>query len=224
MYRTGAGASGRGAQPGRPRCRGRASPLRGLGPCRPALGPGPRRDRVALGGPSRRLPQGGGGTGARGPPRHLGATHVIPCDVRVTPFSSTIQPVYDEIGEGLAPGTPLPRPGELPANGRRSRRAGCSRCSTSHSTTGRDRLRRRGLHRAAEHVLRAYRHAGLAARPPVRGAPRPSRTTRRRARAPAPGQCPARRPSQNLTTVSDRSPDAAQTLSSASTRPLAGRL
>ena len=39
------------------------------------------------------------------------AGHVIPDDG--DPFFVEIQEVYDEIGEGLPPGTPLPRPGEL---------------------------------------------------------------------------------------------------------------
>jgi SAM-dependent methyltransferase len=39
------------------------------------------------------------------------ATHVIPYDG--DPFFVEIQPVYDEIGEGLPAGTSLPRPGEL---------------------------------------------------------------------------------------------------------------
>ena len=48
------------------------------------------------------------------PEGHLaiwGATHVIPYEGDT--FFVDIQPVYDEIGEGLPPGTPLPRPGEL---------------------------------------------------------------------------------------------------------------
>jgi SAM-dependent methyltransferase len=40
-----------------------------------------------------------------------GATHVIPHEGDT--FFVDIQPVYDEIGEGLPPGTPRPRPGEL---------------------------------------------------------------------------------------------------------------
>lgn len=40
-----------------------------------------------------------------------GAVHVIPYDG--DPFFEQIQCVYDEIGEGAPPGTPLPRPGEL---------------------------------------------------------------------------------------------------------------
>jgi SAM-dependent methyltransferase len=40
-----------------------------------------------------------------------GAGHVIPYDG--DRFFEEIQDVYDEIGEGLPPGTPLPRPGEL---------------------------------------------------------------------------------------------------------------
>ncbi|RHA43893.1 class I SAM-dependent methyltransferase [Cellulomonas rhizosphaerae] len=41
-----------------------------------------------------------------------GATHVIPDDG--DPFFTDLQEVYEEIGEGLPPGTPVPRPGELP--------------------------------------------------------------------------------------------------------------
>ena len=40
-----------------------------------------------------------------------GAGHVIPYDG--DPFFEEIQEVYDEIGEGVPPGTPVPRPGEL---------------------------------------------------------------------------------------------------------------
>ena len=40
------------------------------------------------------------------------ATHVFP--VGGDPFFAGIQDVYDEIGEGLPPGTAWPRPGELP--------------------------------------------------------------------------------------------------------------
>lgn len=40
------------------------------------------------------------------------ATHVIPHDG--DPFFTELQEVYEEIGEGLPPGTPVPRPGELP--------------------------------------------------------------------------------------------------------------
>ncbi len=40
------------------------------------------------------------------------ATHVFP--VGGDPFFREIQQVYEEIGEGLPPGTPWPRPGELP--------------------------------------------------------------------------------------------------------------
>ena len=41
-----------------------------------------------------------------------GAGHVIPYDG--DPFFTDLQPVYDEIGESIPPGTPTPRPGELP--------------------------------------------------------------------------------------------------------------
>jgi len=41
-----------------------------------------------------------------------GAAHVVP--VGGDPFFRDIQDVYDEIGEGLPPGTEFPRPGELP--------------------------------------------------------------------------------------------------------------
>lgn len=40
------------------------------------------------------------------------ATHVLPSDG--DPFFADLQEVYDEIGEGIPPGTPVPRPGELP--------------------------------------------------------------------------------------------------------------
>ncbi len=40
-----------------------------------------------------------------------GAQHVIPYDG--DPFFAQIQEIYDEIGEGLPPDAPLPRPGEL---------------------------------------------------------------------------------------------------------------
>jgi SAM-dependent methyltransferase len=40
------------------------------------------------------------------------AVHVFPGDG--DPFFTAIQRVYDEIGEGLPPGAPRPRPGELP--------------------------------------------------------------------------------------------------------------
>jgi SAM-dependent methyltransferase len=40
------------------------------------------------------------------------ATHVFPRDA--DPFFYEIQHTYDEIGEGLPPGTPWPRPGQLP--------------------------------------------------------------------------------------------------------------
>jgi len=39
------------------------------------------------------------------------ATHFIPYEGDT--FFVDIQPIYDEIGEGLPPGTPVPRPGEL---------------------------------------------------------------------------------------------------------------
>jgi len=41
-----------------------------------------------------------------------GAEHVVPADG--DPFFGEIQDVYDEIGEGLPPGSEFPRPGELP--------------------------------------------------------------------------------------------------------------
>jgi SAM-dependent methyltransferase len=41
-----------------------------------------------------------------------GAVHVIPYEG--DRFFEEIQEIYDEIGEGLPPGNPLPRPGELP--------------------------------------------------------------------------------------------------------------
>ena len=40
------------------------------------------------------------------------ALHVLPDDG--DPFFSEVQDVYDEIGEALAPGAAIPRPGELP--------------------------------------------------------------------------------------------------------------
>jgi SAM-dependent methyltransferase len=40
------------------------------------------------------------------------ATHVVAADG--DPFFGEIQAVYDEIGEGVPPGTPFPRPGEVP--------------------------------------------------------------------------------------------------------------
>ncbi|MEN0130406.1 MAG: methyltransferase domain-containing protein [Brevundimonas sp.] len=43
------------------------------------------------------------------------ATHVIPYDG--DPFFTELQDVYDAIGEGLPPGTPTPRPQELPDEG-----------------------------------------------------------------------------------------------------------
>ena len=42
---------------------------------------------------------------------HWGATHVFPVDG--DPFFAEVQEVYEEIGEGLAPGGAWPRPGEL---------------------------------------------------------------------------------------------------------------
>jgi SAM-dependent methyltransferase len=39
------------------------------------------------------------------------AVHVIPLEG--DPFFVELQPIYDEIGEGMPPDTPLPRPGEL---------------------------------------------------------------------------------------------------------------
>jgi SAM-dependent methyltransferase len=41
-----------------------------------------------------------------------GASHVFPADG--DPFFGEIQDVYDQIGEGLPPGSAFPRPGELP--------------------------------------------------------------------------------------------------------------
>jgi SAM-dependent methyltransferase len=52
------------------------------------------------------------------PEAHLalwGATHVFPDDG--DPFFAEVQDVYEEIGEGLAPGSAWPRPGELEGQG-----------------------------------------------------------------------------------------------------------
>jgi SAM-dependent methyltransferase len=43
------------------------------------------------------------------------ADHVVPADDG-DPFFSEIQDVYDEIGEGVPPGTPFPVPGRLPTH------------------------------------------------------------------------------------------------------------
>jgi SAM-dependent methyltransferase len=43
------------------------------------------------------------------------AEHVVPADDG-DPFFGQLQDVYDEIGEGLPPGTPLPVPGKLPTH------------------------------------------------------------------------------------------------------------
>ena len=87
------------------------------------------------------------------------------------PFFEEIQEVYDEIGEGLPPDAVRARPGELEDD-----RAGIEASGLFEVTGVRqydwERVYDgRGVHRAAQHVLRAPDHGGLAAGPAVRGDP-----------------------------------------------------
>jgi SAM-dependent methyltransferase len=70
-----------------------------------------RRQRLELGRPGGPLPEGLVGAGAGGHLAFWNAEHVRPDGG--DPFFGEIQDIYDEIGEGVPPGTPWLRPGEL---------------------------------------------------------------------------------------------------------------
>ena len=136
-------------QPGRSRPAWCTRPRPGTGSIPPS----------ATSGPGRRCSPGG----------HLAfweASHVFPDGG--DPFFDEIDDIYDEIGEADPPGTAKPRPGELPDD-----RAGIEASGLFEVTAVRqydwERVYfGRGVHRAAQHVLRAHRHGGVEAPAAVR--------------------------------------------------------
>ena len=140
------------------------------------------------------------------------AGHVVPYDG--DPFFKEIQEVYEKIGEGMPAGSALPRPQELADSLPRSRRAVCSRWSTSPNTTGRRPAgadSRRRDHRtpvsSCAGSARARARRSRFGRPPLRessigGTERRRRTrgqgphvraVRHRPRSPLPRRCCRRR-------------------------------
>lgn len=89
------------------------------------------------------------------------ATHVVPAGG--DPFFAGLKDVYDEIGEGMPPGSTMPRPDQLPNGIARDRGQRAVRgCHCPRLRLG-DQLHRGRVHPPAGHVLRPHRDGQLAA-------------------------------------------------------------
>ena len=74
------------------------------------------------------------------------------------PFFRDLQEVYDEIGEGMPPGTGYFAPGEQPDDRAAIEGSGLFTVTAIRHFDLGDQLHRRGVHRAARHLLKPHRH------------------------------------------------------------------
>jgi hypothetical protein len=155
-------------EPGRFRRRGGGGAVRGLG--RGSAGqPGIRGHGLALDRPRGAVPAGLGGAAARRAPGALGAGARVPRRGRSVLRGDPGRLRRDRRGDAAGCG-PRPAGGtrRRPGRDRGQRAVRSDRGPAVRLGTG---LRGRGVHRAAQHVLRAPEHGGLAAGAAVRGDP-----------------------------------------------------
>jgi hypothetical protein len=155
-------------EPDRVRCQGGRGTVRGL-----AAGgtgqPGVRGHGLALGGSGRPLSAGLGGAAARRAPGPVGGRARVPRRRRSVFRGDPGGLRRDRRGAAAGRGPrPAGRTRRRPGRDRGQRAVRSDRGPAVRLGTG---LRGRGVHRAAQHVLRAPEHGGLAAGEAVRGDP-----------------------------------------------------
>jgi SAM-dependent methyltransferase len=119
------------------------------------------------------------------------AVHVFP--EGGDPFFREIQPVYDQIGEGLPPGAAGPQPDELADERPEIEASGLFEEVRDPALRLGARVRRDGLPRPARHVLRPHPDAGREAGAPPSGDPPPPLGASRRTAPPPLGRRAPRR-------------------------------